>query len=293
LGEVAQGSSWLSWIFTGFGTIFSVGVIALYWFQDKLLYFPQMPPGSKTQFISPRDYGLQEFVEEVFFRTPDGLRLQGWFVKHSSTTSHEVPTMLCFHGNAGNISHRLPNMKYFRERLGCNVFYAAYRGYGKSEGIPTEAGLKKDAQAALEYLLARPDVDSNKIFVYGDSLGGAVSIYLGASNQDKLKAIIVENTFTSILDMIDVVFPVLNYVKFLSSNRWESIELVKNITIPILFISGLRDELVPPSQMQRLYDTAASPRKKLLTFPKGQHMDTWLQPGYHFQFKEFVDNVFA
>jgi fermentation-respiration switch protein FrsA (DUF1100 family) len=110
------------------------------------------------------------------------------------------PTVLYFHGNAGNIGHRLHNAQALYSLCGANVLLLEYRGYGKSEGTPSEAGMRLDAQAAMEYLLDHSDVDSNQIIIFGRSLGGAVAIDL-VSNPVYMKkafAMIVENTFTSI-----------------------------------------------------------------------------------------------
>lgn len=104
-----------------------------------------------------------------------------------------------------------------------------------------------------------------------------------------MKGVIVENTFTSVLDMIDVAFPVFSRFKFLSRNRWESLSIIGNITKPICFISGGRDELVPAVQMKRLFDAAvASTGKEWLLFPLGRHMDTWQQPNYYKSLKSFI-----
>lgn len=109
-----------------------------------------------------------------------------------------------FHGNAGNIGHRVPIAKILEENLGCNVLMLEYRGYGLSTGEPNEAGINIDAQAALDYLRHQKETEGGKIIVYGQSLGGAVAIQLVAKNQEvgDILALVLENTFTSIKDMI-------------------------------------------------------------------------------------------
>lgn len=109
-----------------------------------------------------------------------------------------------FHGNAGNIGHRVPIAKVLEENLGCNVFMLEYRGYGLSTGTPDENGINIDAQTALDYIRKQKETEGGKIIVYGQSLGGAVAIQLVAKNQedDDIAAMILENTFTSIREMI-------------------------------------------------------------------------------------------
>jgi fermentation-respiration switch protein FrsA (DUF1100 family) len=175
----------------------------------------------------------------------------------------------------------LPNIAELLRLVKVNVFIVEYRGYGKSTGIPTEGGLQLDAQTALEYLLNRTDINHSKLFVFGRSLGGAVAIDLAARNPDPLKAIVVENSFTSVPDMVDVVLPTLRYFKFLSRNQWSSEEKVKSLKMPALFLSGRQDELVPPVMMDRLYESCTSSSKEFIPFEHGHHMDTWDQDRYY------------
>ena len=154
--------------------------------------------------------------------------MQGYLVKQPNPK--EAITLIFFHGNAGNLSHRLPNIKELVNRCHVNVFILSYRGYGKSEGSPSENGLIIDAKSTLDYLSGRPDLN-NKFVLFGRSLGGAVAIALAsdAKYQSKLKALIVENSFISIPHMVDVVMPIFKYVKFLITNKWDSINGVNNI----------------------------------------------------------------
>ncbi|KAL6066747.1 bem46 protein, variant [Balamuthia mandrillaris] len=276
LGGIVETIIWI--IAAGTGSL----MLALYFFQNKLVYIPGFPLDARTVFISPEAVGLEDFFEEVMIPTQDGVKIQAYLFRHRN--ANEVPTILFCHGNAGNLSYRLYNISrlFSTAYLGCNVMIISYRGYGKSEGSPSEKGLQRDAQAALDYLCSLPDIDPHKIVLFGRSLGGAVALHLAAANEDKLAAVMVENTFTSIPDMIDVVMPWLSYFKMLCTNKWNSLQTVKDISLPILFISGERDELVPPAMMTRLYDAAeSSAKKKFLSFPQGQHMDTESQSEYY------------
>jgi fermentation-respiration switch protein FrsA (DUF1100 family) len=153
-----------------------------------------------------------------------------------------------FHGNAGNIGHRVPIAKVLAENAGCNVFMAEYRGYGLCSGVPNEKGLMIDAQAALDYIRQHEEMKNTKIIVYGQSLGGAVSIQLVAGNQKAgdVVGLILENTFTSIKDMIPSAFPPAKYLVGLCHEYWPSEDTLPQVTqMPVLFLSGLKDEIVP------------------------------------------------
>ncbi|KAG4942442.1 hypothetical protein JHK85_047088 [Glycine max] len=192
-----------------------------------------------------------------------------------------------------DIAHRLEMVRIMLQQLHCNVFMLSYRGYGASDGYPSQHGITKDAQAALDHLSQRSDIDTSRIVVFGRSLGGAVGAVLTKNNPDKVAALILENTFTSILDMAGVLLPFLKWfiggsstngpkvLNFLVRSPWSTIDVVGQIKQPILFLSGLQDEMVPPSHMQMLYAKAAARNNQCLfvDFPTGMHMDTWLAGG--------------
>ena len=264
---------------------------ALYYFQDKLLYFPGMPPGAKENFFKPVLFGFKESDwEEVFFRTKDNVKIQSWLFKRGEKG---VATLVFFHGNAGNLSHRLENIRKLFS-LGVNVLIVSYRGYGKSEGTPSEKGIKLDAQAALHFLSQREDLDPSKLILFGRSLGGAVAAFLAHHSQKNhekegkgrggeervgVKGVILENTFTSVPEMLDVVFPALSPLKFLVSNEWNTLKLVGEIECPILFLSGEKDQLVPNRMMRKLYQLSKD--ATFVTFPSGTHMDLPFMPNYY------------
>lgn len=180
--------------------------------------------------------------------------------------------------HAGNIGHRLMDVRQYYES-GFNVFIVSYRGYGQSGGKPSERGFKLDGRAALEYCLDRGDLlDTNRIFLFGRSIGGAVAIATAAGSlSGKVAGIVVENTFTSMGDMIDVVLPPLKFFKFLNRNPWNSLAIIGSLQIPMLLISGLRDELVPPSHVKALHDAARQCHiKHFYTVLEGSHNDTYV-----------------
>ena len=171
---------------------------------------------------------------------------------------------------------RLPNASRMFASLQANILLVDYRGYGHSTGTPREARLKDDAVACIDKLRKDSRIDPHQIGAFGRSLGGAVAISLAATRPEHVAFVVVENTFTSIGDMVDVVMPVVAPFKaILLRIGWDSLALAQQIKQPILFLSGLRDELVPPAQMQRLHDAmTASVLRRLYTVRNGHHNDT-------------------
>lgn len=190
-----------------------------------------------------------------------------------------------------DISHRLPNIADLLRLVKCNILIVEYRGYGRSTGSPSEIGLQIDAQTALEYLHNRSDIAHNKIFVFGRSLGGAVAVDLAARNPKALAAMVIENSFTSVPDMVDIVLPFLRYFKFMSRNQWSSETKIADIKMPTLLLSGRLDELVPCGMMDRLFVASGSDSKEFIPFQSGHHMDTWAVDGYYDAFRRWMLQV--
>lgn len=161
-----------------------------------------MPPGARSDVPRPSQFGITDF-EELMIPTPDGESLSCFFLRANKQHYRNV-TILMFHGNAGNIGYRLPIGKILQDDMGCNVFMLQYRGYGLSTGNPNEKGLMIDAQTGLDYIRGRPELKDTRVVLYGQSLGGAVSIALASRNLNKgdISGIMLENTFTSIPKLI-------------------------------------------------------------------------------------------
>jgi len=211
--------------------------------------------------------------------------------------SEDKITLLYFHGNAGNIGFRMDNLEAMYKKLDVNVMIVDYRGYGDSTGVPSENGLKKDAEACLDALRTQRRVDPLKIGVFGRSLGGAVALHLAHARPNHVRLVVVENTFTSISEMVDVVMPFLASLKpFVLRIGWDSLKFIAELQMPILFISGLMDELVPPAQVQKLHDKATSSvLRRLLQIPEGMHNDTSRVGGSHYyrSFRQFLSDAVA
>ncbi|XP_071210898.1 protein ABHD13-like [Salvelinus alpinus] len=278
----------------------------LYKFQDVLLYFPDQPPSSRLYVAMPT--GIPH--ENVYIRTKDGVRLNLILLRYtggdsldnpgvapinaSNPASTAPPTILYFHGNAGNIGHRVPNALLMLVNLKANVVLVDYRGYGKSEGEPSEDGLYLDAQATLDYVMTRPDLDKTKVMVFGRSLGGAVAVRLASANPHRVAAIVVENTFLSIPHMAATLFsflPMRLLPLWFYRNQFLSYRQVALCRMPSLFVSGLSDQLIPPVMMKQLYELSPARTKRLAIFSEGTHNDTWQCQGYFAALEQFVKDL--
>jgi len=241
------------------GLILFAGFIILYarWFEWNNIYFPR-----KYIDTTPAETGLA--YEDVYFQTPDEVKLNGWFIPAGAEAR---ATVILAHGNAGNISHRMEIIQVLHG-LGLNVFIFDYRGYGRSEGRASENGTYLDALGAHEYLLSRDDIDREKIIAYGRSLGGSVMIDLAGNV--RVYALISDSAFTSIGDMAKELYPFLPVQKLLTI-KYDSLSKIDKLDMPKLIIHSEEDEVVPFSHGRRLYEKAAPPKKFYRM--KGGHND--------------------
>lgn len=172
---------------------------------SELIYPRYLPSGARTDEGLPRPntFGISDY-DDIRLPTPDGETLSAFFIRPSNKGLAKNVTILMFHGNAGNIGHRVPIAKILEENSGCNVLMLEYRGYGLSTGTPDEKGLMIDAQTGIDWIRNHNETKGTKIVVYGQSLGGAVAIQLVARNQSAgdLRGLILENTFTSMVKLI-------------------------------------------------------------------------------------------
>ncbi len=279
--------TWLSIIrATMWTTLFVAGIVIVGFVarQTNLLdrYFVYFPEREIS--LTPGNVGL--VYEDVFISTSDGVKLHGWFVPGNSDF-----TLLWFHGNAGNISRRVDNIALLHERLGANIFIIDYRGYGRSEGSPSEQGLYLDAEAAIEYLRSREDVKDDRLVLFGRSLGGAVAVEMAARHE--VYALVVESTFTSVRAMAKSAHPILSRffpVGAVVRSKYDSLSKIKDVSTPILVIHGAQDEIVPYNMGQELYDAANEP-KTFYSIVGAGHNDTYIVGGsaYFDTLRRFID----
>ncbi|KAF9426980.1 hypothetical protein BGZ94_005704 [Podila epigama] len=268
------------------------GGALLYHYQCEIIYPANFPEGSRKHVAKPSHYGLP--YEDLTLVTPDKVKIRAYLIRHrDDTVARQSPTIFYLHANAGNMGHRLSIADVFHKQFGCNVFMLSYRGYGLSEGSPSEKGLRTDAQTALDYIKEHPVISDTKLVAYGQSIGGAVSIDIVARNEEKFSGLIVENTFLSLPKVIPHVLPMISKVAFLCHQIWNSESMIQQITrLPVLFLSGRKDELVPPAHMEQLRQLTSTTGKVVWKeFADGTHNDTCLKPGYFEAIKEFLDGI--
>lgn len=236
-------------------------------FEDRFIYFPSKYPEGDWdvgRLQAARAGEPSAKIEDVWMTAADGVRLHGWYCTPPSQTDGEEQsslsssrmTLLWFHGNAGNLSHRYPVIeKLLKQKIA--VFIIDYRGYGRSEGSPSEEGLYTDARAAWDYLAMERKVPPGNIIIFGDSLGGAVAIEL--ATKVEAAGLIVQSSFTSIKDMAAEVMPFMP--TFILRTRMDSINKIARVRSPKLFIHSPADELVPYRLGRRLFDAASWPKQ--------------------------------
>jgi len=229
-------------------------VAAIRYLENSFIYAPpRFPEGFPPAHSSPVP------VEDVWLITQDNVRLNAWYLPSPGSRK----ALLWFHGNAENIGYGL-GQAVFYSRLGVNVLAVDYRGYGRSEGSPEEAGVYRDADAAYNYLVQVRHIQPGNIIVFGHSLGGAVAIDLASRRE--CGGLIVQSSFTSIRDMARRAFRV-PFFEYIPKSQFNSLAKIQRVRAAILIVHGTRDETVPFSMGQRLF--AAAPEPKLFFPIKG------------------------
>jgi uncharacterized protein len=240
-----------------------------------------LPTG--TLVTTPSAHGMD--YEDVHFTADDGVGLHGWFVPAPEARG----VLLFFHGNAGNISHRMDSIRIFRD-IGLSVFIIDYRGYGRSEGRPSEEGMYRDAVAAWRHLRESRDVPAQEIVVFGRSLGAAVAADLAARKQPG--AVILESAFTSAADLGREVYPWLP-VRTLLRHHYDVLSVLPDVSSPLLIAHSREDEIVSFDHALRLLEVAHE-AVELLEM-RGGHNDGFLRTGsgYVHGIEQFLERHFA
>ncbi|MCP4580212.1 MAG: alpha/beta hydrolase [candidate division Zixibacteria bacterium] len=215
----------------------------------------------------PSDVGLS--FDDVRMTTSDGGEINGWFIP----AENQNKVLLFCHGNAGNISHRIESLQIFN-KLGLSTFIFDYRGYGKSEGKPTEKGTYLDAEAAWNYLINEKQIKPEDIVIFGRSLGGSVASWL--AKEKSPSALILESAFTSIPDIAGELYPIFP-VRLLSRFQYDTKEYVASARCPVLIIHSRKDELIPYHHGETLFNSANDPKEFLEI--TGGHNDGFILSG--------------
>lgn len=230
-------------------------------FQNYFIF--TLGPNYKTN-ISPADIGLD--YGEIWIKSQNNKSsLNAWWTPNNSET-----TILYLHGNSTSLSDHLEMVQLFHS-LGWNSLIIDYPKFGKSEGdFPNELSVYENASSAWEYLVKEKYISPNKITVYGHSLGGSIAIEM-AARYSTMAGVIVESSFTSMMDMarkrIYRFFP----IKFILDQEFNSIEKVKRLSVPILFMHGKKDSIIPYQMTVNLFEQASSAIKNIVLFEDGRH----------------------
>jgi len=259
------------------------GLFFSLYLAEGLLYVPERGESAKT----PQSLGLA--YEDVYFPSPDGTMLHGWFIP---AVGESRGVVLFAHGNAGKIGRFLDMVAWLpRERYG--VFMFDYRGYGLSDDKrPSPRALMEDTQAALAWLRRRPDVDSEKILVLGQSLGGNNSIAALALPDSEGKTgnvagVVLDATFKSYSAIGNYHYPGAGWML---GNRYSADRHIRQLApIPLLFLHGDRDSVVPWEHSQRLFEIALPP-KRIRILPGVAHVRVLDDPGVRQDVLQFFED---
>ncbi|MDX1671931.1 MAG: alpha/beta fold hydrolase [Balneolaceae bacterium] len=240
-----------------------LSIVLLVWaFQKKLIYYP-----SAHLFQDPAAANLN--YRDVTFRSGEEFNLHGWYIPHDDARA----TLLFFHGNAGNISGRVHLLRKLHD-AGFSTLIFDYRGYGRSQGTPSEEGTYRDAKAAWEFLTGELEIPASRIVLFGRSLGGAVAAWL--ATQTDPAGLILESTFISAARIGADVYPFLP-VRKLIRFEYNTAERIKKLKIPILIAHSREDELIPFEHGKALYEMAQEP--KYFLEMQGGHANGYAETG--------------
>jgi len=239
--------------------------IYVYAMQTSLIFYPNMP--GRNLVATPKNMGLT--YQDVELVTDDDIKLHGWFIPNKKAKG----TILFFHGNAGNISHRLDSIEIFH-RLELNVFIIDYRGYGQSEGKISEKGTYRDAEAAWNYLINTQGFSEKQVIIFGRSLGASVASWLASKHTPA--ALIIESGFSSVPSMGKRLYPFLP-IRWLSHYKYNTKQYIKKISCPVLVAHSKNDEIIPYDEGREIFDTAPQPKQFLNM--RGGHNDGFIVSG--------------
>lgn len=237
--------STIIWIIIIILSIYILLSVYLFAFQSRQVYFPD-----RVLITDPSSMGFD--FEKISLKTEDGINLSAWYIPSENARG----VILFCHGNAGNISHRLESIQIFN-RLRLDVFIFDYRGYGQSDGKPTEVGTYMDSESAWRFLVEERQISPNSIIVFGRSLGGAIATWL--SHKHTPGALILESTFTSATDIATKMYPYLP-MRLLLRFNYNTVDYLEKVACPVLVVHSPDDEIMPFSHGKHLFDIAKEPK---------------------------------
>lgn len=261
-------------IFIGLILAYIIILFFAFLLQSKMVYVP-----TRELYRTPKNIDLD--YDEIRLITADGVNLSAWYIPASNSRG----AVLFCHGNAGNISHRLDSIRIFHE-LDLDVLIFDYRGYGQSDGNPSEKGTYLDVQSSWDYLVKSKKIPPHKIILFGRSLGGAVATEMAIRNNAGV--LIVESGFISVPALATRYFPFFP-VRYISRFNYSTIDKVDKIGIPKLFIHSRDDDIIPYHHGKALYEKAAHPKDFLEI--QGDHNEGFLLSGNHYI--EGLDNFIS
>lgn len=251
-------------------------------FESHLIFFPNEPGRLDGDWHPP---SLP--VQDVWLHTSDDVRLHAWWIPGENAKF----TFLAFHGNAGNIANRADIYRFLRETP-ANVLAVEYRGYGKSDGSPREAGLYRDAAAAYQYLTETRHVAPATIISFGQSLGTAIAAHLAAHSA--VGGVVLEAPFPSLSAMARRVFWFLPGIQLAVITQFRTDRQLANIHVPVLVVHCTEDPVIPPDLEERVCDAAKTPKYILRIEGRGHEEGSLIAPDkYRAALRDFLSNVAA
>ncbi len=255
---------------------FIYGIVCVYFYfqQDRFLFFPHPPiqADQKNQILLafPRS--------EYKIQTLDQKTLQGWFVENGPEKS---PLLIYYGGNAEDVSMQVQDLPPLQNM---HFLFMNYRGYGESEGKPSQKDFFRDALQIYDEVSQRPEVDSENIFLMGRSLGSGVAMYV--ASERAAKGIILVTPFDSIQKVAEYYYPFLP-LSLILKHPFDSVTLAQHMQIPMLAILAEKDEVIPLERAFELVRQYAGP-KTLFLIPTAGHNDVQEYPQYWKEIQNFI-----